>query len=56
MVSNNIIIVFCRLLSFHIIAVYTEACVQSQFSDVYVISIHKIFKPVNWKLWVRGLN
>ena len=34
MMSKNIIIVFFSSFSFHIIAVYTEACVQSQFSDV----------------------
>ena len=32
MVSNNIIIVFCRPISFHIIAIYTGGCVQSQLS------------------------
>ena len=35
MMSNNIIIVFFRPFSFHITAVYTEVCVQSQFSGVY---------------------
>ena len=34
MMINNIIIVFCRPFSFHIVSVYTEACVQSQFSGV----------------------
>ena len=34
MVSNNIIIVVFRPFSFHITAVYTEVCVQSQFSGV----------------------
>ena len=32
MVSNNITIVFGRPFSFHITAVYTEACIQLQFS------------------------
>ena len=32
MVSNNIITVFGRLFSFRITAIYTEACIQSQFS------------------------
>ena len=54
MVSNNIIIVFCRPFSFHIIAAYTEACIQSQFL-AFVISVHLVFRPVNWTMLVRGL-
>ena len=45
MVSNSIIIVFFRPFSFHIIAVYTEGCVQSQFL-AFAISVDLVFKPV----------
>ena len=34
-------------------AVYTEACIHSQFSIEFAISKHTVFKPVNWKFWVK---
>ena len=46
MVSNNTIIVFCSPFSFHIIGIYTEACVKASFL-AHAISIHSVFGPVN---------
>ena len=51
----NTIIVFCRPFSFHTIGVYTGACIQSQFSGTCDYCAYG-FKPVNWKLQVRGLK
>ena len=44
---NSVVIVFCGSFSFHIVAVYTEVCVQSQFSG-FAICAHLVFMPVNW--------
>ena len=43
MVSNNIIIVFCNPFSFHVTAIYTESCIQSQFSGSCGQCVHLVF-------------
>ena len=39
MVNNNITIVFSKPFSFHIAAVYTEACIQSQLSALLLTKL-----------------
>ena len=55
MVSNNTIIIFCRPFSFHIIAVYTKGCIQSQFSG-FCDKCAFGFGPGNGTMWVKGLR
>ena len=58
--SNNITIVFYRPFSFHVLAIYIEACIQSQCKKAsflaFAISMLSVFGPANGIMQVEGLN
>ena len=54
MMSNNIIIVFLRPFSFHIIAIHTEHVYKASFL-AFAIIVHLVFEPATL-LAVVGLN
>ena len=53
--SNNISKFPCRPNSFYTMAVYMEACIESQFLGICNFS-SCVFNPVNWFLCAKGLK
>ena len=58
MLTNNIVIVciiviVCRPFDFHIIAVYTEACIQSQFL-AHAINVHSVLGQLMGQCRFKG--